>query len=1046
MSESTSVFRGGRGNGLVQRFVHLAIAASAVTLTGLPAYADDDGAPNTGVQEVTVTGTRIRQQTGMNTPVPVTTLNVADLATLKPGASIGDQLDKLPQLVQTESAQRGSGALFGNAGGTYLNLRGLESKRTLVLLDGSRVVQDDRGGTVNVGVFPMALVKNVDIITGGASAQYGADAVGGVVNFVLDRDFEGLKATFSTSKPERDGGGFGRKIGLAGGMKFGEKLHVTASVDYNRIEQIERDPTQLGDWFQRWGFVTNPAWRSATLTPGVPQRLTLPNVISSVHSPYGRIDTAYSALSPATGLGTTTVPGFTFLNNVFTPDGTGVRPFVPGAITSGSGGTQSMSGGPEFDAATQAFEGGPFGAEVREPSAFVGFKYDVSDRLRLFTDAMYGVSESNQYHQRGFPHLQDIWFGTIYSGNPFLPAAVQQAMTQQGVAAFKLLKLGQLKGLDNWADDQTEHNSHTMFTWSVGGEMDLGSNWQAKLHWQQGKSHKFTLVRNDLRVDRMFLALDAVTGPNGTPICRVQLFNPTPAQLATVPSIQGKVNKFFEPLLSPVGLDNTISGCVPLNPFGQGNVSQAARDYLIDDKWGTSDVKQNFGELLFTGNLADGWAGPIGSAIGLTYRHESLVQEPFPRDVEALGPPLNAPMFGIQGIPGGFTGGSPNLVQFSTVPPIRGEYDVKEAFVEVSVPLFDTSSGQRLATDIAYRQSKYSGIGSVDAYKIGLDFQVYADLRLRGTYSRDVREPTFSERFDFQGGGGTVNDPAPVGVGGVTGQSFQITSVNVGNPNLNPEKADTMTLGLVFRPSFAALTGLQLSADFYSVKVKDAVGQLGTQNITTFCFQGQTALCQYVERDPQAGTLTRVFNPFLNIAQVKVKGIDYEAQYQRRPTWFTQQAQTFTVRAFASRLMERTNIPTPGAPEVHLEGGFDNSGLFLLYPKWKGTMSIAYTIGPWTAQLSEEWISKSKLNTQWVEGRDVDDNMLPNYLNTDFKLGYAGDMVGDHSYDVALYVTNVFDKDPMIIPNYNSRNGSQVVSNSFDAYGRTYALGMNFRW
>jgi outer membrane receptor protein involved in Fe transport len=1039
MSESISVHQCRSGSGLVQRFVHLAIAASALGLTALPAYAADEepaAGAGAGVQEVTVTGTRIRQQTGMNTPVPVTTLNVADLAAMKPGASIGDQLDKLPQLVQTESAQRGSGALFGNAGGTYLNLRGLESKRTLILLDGSRVVQDDRGGTVNVGVFPMSLVKNVDIITGGASAQYGADAVGGVVNFVLDRDFTGLKATASTGKPEREGGGFSRKFGLAGGMRIGEKLHITGSVDYNRIDQIERDPTQLGDWFQRWGFVQ---------TPGQPRR-TLPNVISSVHSPFGRIDTAYSALNPATGLGTTTVPGFAFLNNVFTEDGTGVRPFVSGSVTSGAGGTQSMSGGPEFDAATRAFEGGPFGAEVREPSAFVGFKYDVNDRLRLFTDALWGESESNQYHQRGLPHMQDIWFSTIYSGNPFLPANVQQAMTQQGVLAFKMLKLGQFKGVDNWADDQTEHNRHSMFTWSIGGEADIGGDWQAKLHYQKGKSHKFTLVKNDLRVDRMFLALDAVTGPNGTPICRVQLVNPTPAQLAAAPSVQGKVNKFGEPLLSPVGLENTISGCVPLNPFGQGNVSQAARDYLVGDKWGTSDVHQDFAELLFTGKLFDGWAGSINSAIGLTYRKESLVQEPFPRDIEALGPPLNAPALGIQGIPGGFTGGSPNLIQFSTVPPIRGEYNVKEAFVEVNVPLFETSHGQRLGSDFAFRRSKYSGIDSVDAYKVGLDFQAYSDLRFRATYSRDVREATFAERFDFQGSGGSVFDPAPVGVGGATGQSFQITSVAVGNPGLNPEKADTMTFGLVFRPSFDALNGLQVSADYYSVKVNDAIGQLGFQNITTFCFQGQTALCQFVERDPQAGTLTRVLNPYLNIAEVKVRGVDYEVQYQIRPTWITQQSQTFTVRAFASRLLERTNIPTPGAAEVHLEGGFDNSGLFLLYPKWKGTMSIAYSVGAWNAQISEEWISKSKINTQWVEGRDVDDNWLPSYLNTNLRIGYAGDMLGDHSWDASFYVTNLFDKDPMVIPNYNSRTGSQIVSNSYDSYGRTYAVGMNFRW
>jgi iron complex outermembrane recepter protein len=1045
MDESISAVHGRQTHGVVQHFVHLAVAAGLVAMAGLsPALAAEG---DEALQEVTVTGSRIRLQTGMNTPVPVTTLAPSDLTALNPGASIGDQLDRLPQLFQTESAQRSSGALFGNAGGTYLNLRGLESKRTLVLLDGSRIVQDDRGGTVNVGVFPTGLIKSVDIITGGASAQYGADAVGGVVNFVLDRDFEGLKATASTGKPERGGGGFSRKFGLVGGMKLGEKLHAVASVDYNRIDELQRDPRDLGDWYTRKGFVTNPAWRSATLTPGVPQRLTLPNVISSVHSPYGRIDTAYSATAPSSGLGTTTVSNFSYLNYVFTEDGRSVRPFVPGAISSGPGGTQSMSGGPEFDAATRAFNGGPYGAEVKEPAAFVGFKYDLTDRVRLFTQAMYGVSESNQYHERGQPHLQDIWFGTIYSGNPYLPAAVQQAMTQQGVVAFKMLKLGQFQGLNNWADDQTDHNVHTMFTYSFGGEMDLGSDWQLRGNWQNGRSHKFTQVKGDLRVDRMFLALDAVMGPNGTPICRVQQVNPTNAQLAA--AVAGRTNKFGTPLLSPVGLDNTISGCVPLNPFGQGNVSQAARDYLVGDKWGTSDVHQRFGEVLLTGKLFNGWAGPIGSAFGVTYRKEALVQEPFPYEIEALGPPLNAPSLGIRGIPGGFTGGSPNLIQFSTVPPIQGEYNVKEAFAEVQVPLFDFRSGQKLTTDIAVRDiavrgSRYSGVGSVEAHKIGLDFQAYSDLRLRATISRDVREATFAERFDNQGSGGTVNDPMPVGLNGARNQSFQITSVAVGNPELDPEKADTVTFGAIFRPSFAALDGVQLSVDYYSVKVKDAIGQLGVQNITQFCFDGQQALCKYVERDPLSNTLARVLNPYLNIAEVKVRGIDVEAQYLAHPEWIGKMAQTLSIRAFGSKLLERTNIPTPGAPEVHLEGGFDNTGV--LYPRWKGNLALAYTVGAWTAQLSEEWIGREKINTTWTEGVDVDDNWLPNYFNTNLKLGWTGEMYGTHSTEVAVFVTNLFDRNPIVIPSYNSRTGSQIVSNNYDAFGRSYDLAINFRW
>jgi outer membrane receptor protein involved in Fe transport len=660
---------------------------------------------------------------------------------------------------------------------------------------------------------------------------------------------------------------------------------------------------------------------------------------------------------------------------------------------------------------------------------------------------MYGVSESNQYGQRGLPHLQDIWFATIYSGNPFLPAELQTAMTNQNIPAIQMLKLGQIKGVENnWNDDETEHNAHTMFTWGFGGEVDLWSDWQVRANWQTGRSHKFTQVKNDLRVDRMFLALDAVVGPNGTPICRVQQFNPTPEQLAA--SVAGRTNKFGDPLLSPVGLDNTISGCVPLNAFGQGNVSPEAQEYLLGDKWGTSDIDQHFGEILLTGKLFDGWAGEIHSAFGLTYRKEEMVQEPFPYEIEALGPPLNAPALGIRGIPGGFTGGSPNLIQFSTVPPIRGEYDVKEAFAEFQVPIFETSHGQKLTTDLAVRGSRYSGIGTVWAHKIGLDFDVYSDLRLRATMSRDVREATFAERFDFQGSGGTVRDPAPVGVGGATNQSFQITSVAVGNENLDPEKADTLTFGVVYRPSFDLLSGLQLSADYYDIKVEDAIGQLGVQNVTTFCFQGQTVLCQYVERDPTAGTLTRVLNPYLNIAQVAVRGVDLEAQYVANPQWITEKPQTFAIRAFASRLLERSNVPVPGGPTVRLDGGFDLNAIngAVLYPTWKGNLAMTYSVGPWTAQLTEEWIGESTLNVMWVEGRDIDDNNLPAYWNTNFKIGYAGDMYGDHSWDVALFVTNLLDKDPPIVPQYNSRQGSQLISNNYDAFGRSYDLSLNFRW
>src|SRR5690606_19369388 len=136
------------------------------------------------LEEITVTGSRIRQTDGMTTPVPVTALTTEELSAFEPGGTVAEQLDALPQFFATQTAQRGGGTLFGSAGGGYLNMRGLGANRTLVLFDGSRVVPADKRGSVNVETLPMALIRTVDVVTGGASAAYGADAVGGVTNFI----------------------------------------------------------------------------------------------------------------------------------------------------------------------------------------------------------------------------------------------------------------------------------------------------------------------------------------------------------------------------------------------------------------------------------------------------------------------------------------------------------------------------------------------------------------------------------------------------------------------------------------------------------------------------------------------------------------------------------------------------------------------------------------------------------------------------------------------------------------------------------------------
>src|SRR5690606_20631802 len=616
-----------------------AVALSAVALSVSLALSGRAGAQQSVVEEVTVTGSRIERAVGFTTPVPVTAVTTEELTMLDPNTTLVDQLDALPQFFQTQSAQRGGGVLFGSAGGSYLNMRGMGDQRTLILIDGARTVPADRNSRVNIDNIPSALLQRVEVVTGGASAAYGADALAGVTNFILDRQVEGLDVDLRTGVTS-EGDGENYSIDIAGGTRLTERLHLIGALGTQEIKQIDRNrnPEDVGDWFQRWGFVQNPAW-SPGAPPGVPQRLKVPFVHSSMHSPGGIINDAFDA---AGNLVPFTLDRYTFL-----PDGRSVRPFAMGdAGCHGSpadGCTiQSTQGGPEFSNANIAFTGGPYGAEVERWNAFVGLQYDVSDRTRLFGHLLAGETESNQHDRPGNPHLMGIWHATVYRENAFLPAGVLERMFAEGVERIRIDKLGQTfgPGNSNLADAQDDRNSFETWSAAFGLDHDLfgGDNWRMQLRLQRGETDKYTASPNILRVDRMFLAIDAVavdpiTGEvlgddpgedpsQGVVMCNVQRFNPTPEQSAEsvagvlVPAPQGDDSlggpEDRVPIPGPVGPDNSIENCVPLNIFGHGNVSEEARRYVTSPKWGRSAVTQTFAEVLFQGDVWEGFGpGPL---------------------------------------------------------------------------------------------------------------------------------------------------------------------------------------------------------------------------------------------------------------------------------------------------------------------------------------------------------------------------------------------------------------------------------------------------
>ena len=195
--------------------------------------------------------------------MPITAVTPADLESLKPGATIADQLDQLPQFFQTQSAQRGGGALFGGAGRSVIDLRAMGPQRTLVLLDGARLAPADRDGSVHVDNIPTALISQIEVVTGGASAAYGADALAGVTNFRLNRTFDGMDLSASFGETA-DNMGQNRGVSWAYGTETGERGHLITSLENQKIDPIDYDPLELGNWFRRYGIVANPAWSAVT--------------------------------------------------------------------------------------------------------------------------------------------------------------------------------------------------------------------------------------------------------------------------------------------------------------------------------------------------------------------------------------------------------------------------------------------------------------------------------------------------------------------------------------------------------------------------------------------------------------------------------------------------------------------------------------------------------------------------------------------------------------------------------------------------------------
>jgi outer membrane receptor protein involved in Fe transport len=1014
---------------------------AALALASAPAFAEeaatsavaaaDDAAPAADQpaaasatsgdgKQIVVTGSRVVTN-GMDSPVPVTAVAAEQLDAMDPSSLLAS-VSQLPQFYNNQTPN--SSNFFVRSGTGTLNLRGLGVNRTLTLLNGRRFPSSSAFGGVDINVFPEAMIKGIETVTGGASAAYGTDAVAGVVNFLLNTDFKGFQANLQGGFTSRDDA-YNWEGDLAFGTDIGDRGHLLLAG--SRAVQEGVFSYKGRDWYKGVGALQiNGVWTD------------YPNVVS-MNGSFDGIITSPNAL----------LNGLQFDRNGQT------HPFVPGSISTGAVGTSgSRSVGGSGD--NLGNEVNTIWPDTNRYSLFAYADYDFSDNFTVFGQYVRGYNQQFQYNvPRGYFLGNPQGTITIFSGNPYLPANIQQIMTANNIASFNLRRVGSIEDIgQSWFRDSTTQDVGTVgFNATLANDGFL-QDWKVDGFYQYGHSRR-VWDQYALRLDRVYAALDAVRDANGNIVCRVSTFA---AGAAAFPN------------------------CQPLNLFGRGNATPEAVDYVLGNDEGQHvDTPLYFANLGYTGetlsydapvpkrnittfvqhlaevsahgNVFDTWAGPVSLAIGASYREESIRQ--IVKDTTNQASDFDTkpytvvkcsdPALGLRGVPVGDCANNAVGFQFSKVSNIQGSSKVEEAFGEIYVPLLDTMA-VKANVDGAVRWAHYSGAGDIWAYKGGADIGLFDTVRLRGTYSRDVRAGNLSERFDKTGGAATVDDPRTPAQ-----ESIAVTTFSGGNPNIKPEKADTFTAGVVVTPQF--IDGLSVSVDWYQVKIKGAIGRVGLNEVLRRCL---------VENDPQFCSLvtlvndvpTNVGDQYVNVNLSKVEGVDAEVDYRTGLKLFGGGDEAISMRAFASWLLNRSDIGSTGTVTRFddVVGLAPDSGAAGLYPRFKATGNIVYTNGPFSLFTQGRVIGAGR-RTRLIggaaaeEGVNIANNHVGAVFYLDMRVSYDFD-ISNTTVQVFAAATNLLDRSPPV-------NGSFPVSlisypvqantSLYDVLGQRFTFGVKVK-
>lgn len=905
----------------------LLASGAAHAQTALPETTAGESATN----DIIVTASRI-SRSGFTAPTPTTIVTMEDVA--REGVTnIADALNMIPSfLASSRPATSGNSSSF--VGGNFLNLRGLGPSRTLVLVNGRRHAPSTTNGLVDISLIPQALIERTEVVTGGASAAWGSDAVSGVVNFILNSKLEGLQGSAQYGLSQR-GDDKQYRAALTYGTSFADgrgHFVIAGEISSNKgiLNQSQRK------WGRKeWQVIGNP-------TPGNGQ----PNLIiaSDVHQ---------SNRSEG-GL----IVGGRYAGTQFFPGGT-YGPFRYGSPRNGN----FMVGG---DGINQGYYSSLITPVDRKTISSI-LTYDFSDAVTATIEASFGQSDSVNEVTQPFSFAPY----TIQRDNAFLPAALAA-----GMAPGEVIPLGRLSTDFGFITADTSSRTYRGVA-ALDGQFGEGWKWSA--YYQYGQTdYRGLLLRNPI-VANLNRSIDAVINPlTGKAVCRSSLTDPS-------------------------------NGCVPINLFGNGSPSKEALAYVLGTQRLDQRLRQQAAGLSLQGEPFSTWAGPVSVAGGAEYRRESA-------DL-SVNPTSQA---------GGYLIGNPKA--------LNGNYNVKEAFAEVVVPLLaDSPFAKLIELNAAARITDYSVSGRVTTWKGGLTYKFSDDLRIRATRSRDIRAPNLGELFAPASlAFAQVRDPRD--------GSTSLVTVNIrGNLGLAPEKADTLTAGIVWQPSF--ISGLRAAVDYYDIRVKGSIASLQPQDIVNRCESGATALCANVTRNA-SNVISSVVTSFLNVSSVKTRGVDFELSYVTPLNGISSalsgELRTRLLGTYIARYT--TNDGRTAVVNRAGELGPLNGGL----PSWQLNGNITYVNDPFTLSLTGRFIGAGKYENTFVQGKDINDNHVPSRVYFNGSMEYTVLDNGKNKVQIFGVVNNILDKDPPIVPaTFQSALATNTVL--YDTIGRSFVAGVRFK-